>query len=156
MIRRSGIVLLLLLVGLSHMPRARAEGNPGGTYAVYPRVVATVIVLAPRGLATIRTSDGATSEVVTGTAWWLGDTVACEHTARGRTAWHATSPSVAVAEARAPWRLCSVYGRALGCRSWWGRRNGSPATRALRDSRVVALRIVTIVPILLWGRRRAG
>jgi|RhiMethySRZTD1v2_1073278.scaffolds.fasta_scaffold1064714_1 hypothetical protein len=58
-------------------------------YAVYPRVVATVIALAPRGLATIRTSDGTTSEVVTGTTLRVGDTVTCEYTARGRTAWQA-------------------------------------------------------------------
>jgi hypothetical protein len=63
-----------------------AEGNPGGTYSVYPRGVATVIALAPRGLATIRTSDGTTSEVVTGSTWRVGDTVTCENTARGQTA----------------------------------------------------------------------
>src|SRR5919108_2419300 len=55
MIRRSGAFLLLtLLVGLSHVPRAIAEGNPGGNYSMLPRAVATVIALEPRGLATIQ------------------------------------------------------------------------------------------------------
>jgi hypothetical protein len=62
------------------------KGNSGGNYAVYPRVVATVIALAPRGLATIRTSDGVTPEVLTGTTWRGGATVTCEHTARRQTA----------------------------------------------------------------------
>jgi hypothetical protein len=57
--------------------------------SVYPRGVATIIALAPRGLATIRTSDGATYEVVTDTTWRVGATVTCEHTASGRTAWQA-------------------------------------------------------------------
>jgi hypothetical protein len=58
-------------------------------YAVYLRVVATVIAPAPWGLATIRISNGTTSEVVTGTTWRVGATVTCEHTARGQTAWQA-------------------------------------------------------------------
>ena len=45
--------------------------------------------------------------------------------------------------------------RALGYRLWWSRRDWSPATRALLNIRVVALRVITIVPIILWwGRTR--
>jgi hypothetical protein len=43
---------------------------------------------------------------------------------------------------------------ARGCRSGWGWRDWSPATRALRYSGVVALRIITVVPIILWGEDR--
>ena len=48
---------------------------------------ARVITLEPRGLATIRTLEGATYEVVKCTTWRVGDTVACEHTARTRVPW---------------------------------------------------------------------
>ena len=48
-------------------------------------------------------------------------------------------------------RVMSFFWRALGCRLWWSRRDWSPATRALLDRGVVALRVVTIVPIRLWG-----
>jgi hypothetical protein len=82
-----GTFLLALVVGLSHVPRARAEGNPGGVYSVYPRVVAMVIALKPRGLAVIRTQEGATYEVLKGTSWRVGDTVECEHVARTRVPW---------------------------------------------------------------------
>jgi hypothetical protein len=43
-----------------------------------PRLVATVIALDPRGLATLRSVDGALYEVLTGTGWRVGDTVVCE------------------------------------------------------------------------------
>jgi hypothetical protein len=81
--------LLALIVGLSFVSYALALSGSGGTYSVLPRVVATVIALEPRGLATIRTMDGATYEVLTGTTWRVGDTVACEHVARWRVRWHA-------------------------------------------------------------------
>ncbi len=81
--------LLALVVGLSLMPHALANSGSGGNYAVLPRVVATVIALAPRGLATLRTIEGATYEVVKGTTWRIGDTVAGEYTTRGRASWHA-------------------------------------------------------------------
>jgi hypothetical protein len=54
---------------------------------VLPRVVATVMSLDPRGLATIQTIDGARYEVVTGTGWRIGDTVECEHNERTRVPW---------------------------------------------------------------------
>jgi hypothetical protein len=51
-------------VGLSLVPHALARIDSSGTYSVYPRVDATVIALAPQGLATIRTTNGTTYEVV--------------------------------------------------------------------------------------------
>jgi hypothetical protein len=87
--RAVAFVLLTCLGGLSDVPRAMATENSGGNYSVYPRVVATVITLEPRGMATIRTADGTTYEVVKGTTWRVGDTVTCEYTTRGRAAWQA-------------------------------------------------------------------
>ena len=69
-------MLLALGLGLSLVSRAPAriihDDSP------LPRLVATVIALAPRGLATLRSVDGALYEVLTGTGWRVGDTVACE------------------------------------------------------------------------------
>ena len=62
-------------------PRARADMPAGGTYAVSPRVSATVLALEPQGLATIRTTTGATSEVVQHPSWQVGDQVACKRVA---------------------------------------------------------------------------
>ena len=45
--------------------------------------MATVLTLAPRGMVTIQSSDGARYEVVRGTGWQVGDTVTCEHSATG-------------------------------------------------------------------------
>ena len=42
--------LLALVVGLSPVPRTLARTDPGGSYFVFPRVVATVMALEPRGL----------------------------------------------------------------------------------------------------------
>jgi hypothetical protein len=81
--------LLALVVGLSLVPSTLANSGSGGNYSVFPRVVATVIALAPQGLATIRTMDGATYEVVKCTTWRVGDMVTCEYTARWRTSWQA-------------------------------------------------------------------
>ena len=81
--------LLVLGVGLSLVPRARADMPAGGTYAVSPRVSATVLALEPQGLATIRTATGATYEVVQHPSWQVGDWVECER--------------VAVAYVRVPW-----------------------------------------------------
>jgi hypothetical protein len=64
-----------------------AGKNAGGIYSVFPRVVATVVTLEPRGLAIIRTREGATYEVLKGTTWRVGDTVECEHVARTRVPW---------------------------------------------------------------------
>jgi len=81
--------LLALIVGLSFVPHVLASASSGSNYSVLPRVVATVIALEPRGLATIRTMDGATYEVLTGTSWRVGDTVECEHAARWHAPWQA-------------------------------------------------------------------
>jgi hypothetical protein len=72
--------------GVSH---ALAHSSGAGDYSVFPRVVATVIALAPRGMVTIRTVDGATYEVVKGTTWRVGDRVECEHGTRTRVPWEA-------------------------------------------------------------------
>ena len=79
--------LLVFVVGLSRVPHALATAGSGSNASVSPRVGATVIALTPRGLATIRTTEGATYEVVKGTTWRVGDTVACEHVARTRVPW---------------------------------------------------------------------
>ena len=90
MIRRvMTFVLLICLEGLSPGPRAVANDSAVGRYSVYPRVVATVRTLAPHGMATLQTSDGARYEVVRGTGWQVGDTVTCEPRATGRPAWQA-------------------------------------------------------------------
>jgi hypothetical protein len=80
-------VLLALVVGLSHVPRATAGRDAGGIYSVYPRVVAMVIAVEPRGLAAIRTREGTTYEVLKSTTWRVGDMVECEHVARTRVPW---------------------------------------------------------------------
>ncbi len=84
-----GILLLALVVELSPVSLATAGRNAGGNYSVYPRVVATVLAVEPRGLAVIQTREGATYEVLKGTAWRVGDTVECEYTARWRARWQA-------------------------------------------------------------------
>ena len=80
-------LVLALVVGLSHVPLATAGKDAAGSYAVYPRVVATVITLEPRGLALIRTPEGATYEVLKGTTWRVGDTVECDPVARTLVPW---------------------------------------------------------------------
>jgi hypothetical protein len=79
--------LLALVVGLSRVPHALATSGSGSNASVSPRVGATVIALTPRGLATIRTPEGTTYEVIKGTTWRVGDTVTCEHVARTRVPW---------------------------------------------------------------------
>jgi hypothetical protein len=89
MMRRAvTFILLTCLGGLSAGPLAVAN-EEAGRYSVYPRVVATVMTLAPRRMATIQTSDCARYEVVRGTGWQVGDTVTCEYTTRGRASWQA-------------------------------------------------------------------
>src|SRR5262249_57741318 len=77
------IALLILIVGVSLCSFAMARSS-GGDYSTLPRVVATVIAVEPRGMATIRTSDGITYNVIKGTMWRGGDTVECEHVTRVR------------------------------------------------------------------------
>lgn len=68
--------LLTLCLGLSLASHTMAlRGSPESSQ---PRVVATIIALEPRGMATIRTADGVTYSVVKGTAWHVGDTVECQ------------------------------------------------------------------------------
>ncbi len=81
--------LLVLLVGLSLGPQALAFSSGGGDYAVWPRVVAIVTALTSQGMATIRTVNGMTYDVVKGSTWRVGDTVECEHVARTRVPWEA-------------------------------------------------------------------
>ena len=76
--------LLAFGVGLSLVPRALARMGGGGTYSVFPRVSATVMALEPQGLATIRTTTGATYEVVQRTSWQVGDRLECERVAYTR------------------------------------------------------------------------
>jgi hypothetical protein len=75
---------LALVVGLSHVPCATAGRNAGGNYSVFPRVIATVLTVEPRGLAVIQTREGATYEVRKGTTWQVGDPVECEYATRWR------------------------------------------------------------------------
>jgi hypothetical protein len=69
-------LLLALCLGLSLVSLAKARI----TYdrSPLPRLVATVIALEPRGVATLRTIDGALYRVMQGTGWRVGDTVECE------------------------------------------------------------------------------
>ena len=77
--------LLTLVLSVSLVPLVMARNKLSDP--AKPRVVATVTTLEPRGLARIRTVDGATYEVLQGTTWRVGDTVACEHVARTRVPW---------------------------------------------------------------------
>ena len=69
-------MLLALCVGLSLVSLTMANRNH--EESALPRVVATVTSLGPQGLATLRTDDGATYQVVQGTGWRVGTTVECE------------------------------------------------------------------------------
>ncbi len=70
------ILLLILVLGLSSpaaaIPLLRDDDS------ILPRVMATVVALDRRGLATIQANDGTTSQVVSGTKWRVGDPVTCE------------------------------------------------------------------------------
>jgi hypothetical protein len=79
--------LLVLVVGLGLCSLAMARSPRGGGSSPWPRVVATLRALEPRGLATVRTVDGPSYEVLRGTTWRVGDTVACEHVVRTRVPW---------------------------------------------------------------------
>lgn len=78
------IGLMGLIVGALALSVGASDKPPR---SVRPRVVATVTVLEPRGLAIITTVDGATHEVFSGTNWRVGDTVTCEHNERTRVPW---------------------------------------------------------------------
>ena len=84
--RPSGSTALLTLVlSVSLVPLVMARNKLSDP--AKPRVVATVTTLEPRGLARIRTVDGATYEVLQGTTWRVGDTVECEQNERTRVPW---------------------------------------------------------------------
>jgi hypothetical protein len=89
MLRQSGHRgLLTLVVGLTLGVLAlsgRAQEPP--SRLVKPRIVATVTVLEPRGLAIIQTRDGVTYEVIRGRTWRVGDTVTCEQYEGTRVPW---------------------------------------------------------------------
>jgi len=73
------VYTLLLALGLAFSLVSRAPARMIHDDSPLPRLVATVIALAPRGLATIRSVDGgALYQVLTGTGWRVGDTVECE------------------------------------------------------------------------------
>ena len=74
--RYMSTVLLALGLGCSLVALAKARM----TYdeSPLPRLVATVVSLDPRGLATLQTVDGALYQVIKGTGWRVGDTVECE------------------------------------------------------------------------------
>jgi len=75
--RHHGLRILLvgLILGGSAL-NGRAQEPP--SRLVQPRIVATVTVLEPRGLAIIQTRDGVTYEVIREMTWRVGDTVTCE------------------------------------------------------------------------------
>jgi hypothetical protein len=77
-------VLVTFLASLRLASFAVATESAVGRYSLYPRVVARVLTLEPRGMATIESSDGARYEVIRGASWRVGDTVTCEHAASER------------------------------------------------------------------------
>jgi hypothetical protein len=83
------IALITLLLGLGLASQTAVANNRTPSRPAKPRVVATVMALDPRGLATLQTVDGARYEVVTGTGWRVGDTVECEQNERTRVKWEA-------------------------------------------------------------------
>ena len=75
---RSSVYPILLALGLGLSLVSMAPARIIHDDSPLPRLVATVIALAPRGLATLRSVDGALYQVITGTGWRVGDTVECE------------------------------------------------------------------------------
>ena len=79
---------LMLLMGLTVAALALSVGaTEKSSRSVHPRLVATVTVLEPQGLALIRTVDGAIYEVFASPNWRVGDPVTCEHNERTRVPW---------------------------------------------------------------------
>jgi hypothetical protein len=75
---RSSVYPILLALGLGFSLVSVAPARMTYDDSPLPRLVATVIALEPRGLATLRSVDGALYQVITGTGWRVGDTVECE------------------------------------------------------------------------------
>src|SRR5215510_8211400 len=79
---------LMLLMGLTVAALALGVGaTEQSSRSVRPRLVATVTVLEPRGLAIIQTVDGAIYEVFASPHWRVGDPVTCEYNERTRVPW---------------------------------------------------------------------
>jgi len=79
---------LMLLMGLTVAALALSVGaTEKASRSVHPRLVATVTVLEPRGLALIQTVDGALYEVFASSNWRVGDPVTCEYNERTRVPW---------------------------------------------------------------------
>ena len=68
----------LIVKGLCHVLVSVAQISCNG---FDHRVSATVLALEPQRLATIRTTTGATYEVVQHPSWQVGDQVACKRVA---------------------------------------------------------------------------
>jgi len=78
----------MVLMGLTVGALALSVGaTDRPSRSVRPRVVATVTVLEPRGLAIIQTVDGAIYEVFASPHWRVGDLVTCEYNERTRVPW---------------------------------------------------------------------
>jgi hypothetical protein len=75
---RPSLYTVLLALGLSLSLGSWAQARITYDESPLPRLVATVITLSPRGLATLQTSDGALYQVLKGTGWRVGDMVECE------------------------------------------------------------------------------
>ena len=75
---RPAVYPMLLVLGLGLSLVSVAPARITYDNSPLPRLAATVIALEPRGLATLRSVDGALYEVLTGTGWRVGDTVECE------------------------------------------------------------------------------
>jgi hypothetical protein len=79
---------LMLLMGLTVAALTLSVGaTEKASRSVHPRLVATVTVLEPRGLALIQTVDGAIYEVFASPNWRVGDPVTCEYNERTRIPW---------------------------------------------------------------------
>jgi hypothetical protein len=75
---RPSVFILLLALGLGLNLGPRAQARMIHDDSPLPRLVATVTALDRRGMAIIRTVDGALYQVMKGTGWRVGDTVECE------------------------------------------------------------------------------
>jgi hypothetical protein len=75
---RPSVFTLLLALGLGLNLGPWAQARMIHDDSPLPRLVATVTALDRRGMAIIRTVDGALYQVMKGTGWQVGDTVECE------------------------------------------------------------------------------
>jgi hypothetical protein len=75
---RPSVFTLILALGLGLNLGPWAQARMIHDDSPLPRLVATVTALDRRGMAIIRTVDGALYQVMKGTGWRVGDTVECE------------------------------------------------------------------------------